>query len=89
VLERAARAWGQFERRYQPTFAEPMKLRNATFGWVAKRSARALSSTINVWHQSGRSPASWTSATKRRQQSGVVFAGLTMTGQPVAIAGTT
>ena len=66
-----------------------MKLKNATLGWVASFSAKAVSSTTSVWHHAGGSPASWTSSTNRRQDSGVLVAGLIMTGHPVAIAGTT
>ncbi len=42
-----------------------------------------------AWHQPSGSPACRTRSTKRRQQSGVVPAGFTMTGQPTAMAGTT
>ena len=44
---------------------------------------------MKVWHHGSGRPASCTSATKSRQESGVALAGLTITGQPTAIAGTT
>src|SRR5215469_4923528 len=79
---------GSFERRYQPTRLEPMKLTKATRGSVASASASSLLSGRKVWHQAGGSPASCTVATSSKQESGVVDAGLMMTGQPTAIAGT-
>ena len=80
---------GSLERRYQPTLAEPMKLRKVTRGSVASVSASSLVSGRKVWHHSGGRPASWTSPTNSMQESGVVLAGLMITGQPTAIAGTT
>ena len=78
-----------FECSDQPTRAEPMKLRNATRGSVASRSAKSLLVGMKVWHQGSGRPASCTKATKSRHDNGVVEAGLTITGQPTAIAGTT
>ena len=76
-------------RRYQPTRAEPMKLRKAMRGSVASRSDRALSSVTRVWHHGSGRPASRSRATSFRQDSGVGAAGLTITGHPTAMAGAT
>ena len=69
-------------RKYQPTRADPIKLKKATRGSVARRSASALSSVTKVWHQGSARPASRRRAMSSRQESGVAAAGFTMTGQP-------
>ena len=56
---------GSFDRRYQPTWLELIKLRKAIRRSVANASASSLVSGRKVWHQSGGSPASWTRCTKR------------------------
>jgi hypothetical protein len=66
-----------------------MKLRNAIRGSVASAPASSFVSGRKVWHHASGNPASCTMATKSTHESGVAIAGLTMTGQPTAIAGTT
>ena len=46
-------------------------------------------STSSGWHHSSGRPASRRIRTKRKQESGVASAGLTITGQPAATAGPT
>ena len=89
VLQRGARPGGELGCRDQPTRAEPMKLRKATRGSVAELLGQFVASGTKLWHHGSGRPASCTSATNSRQDSGVVLAGLTMTGQPTAIAGAT
>ena len=66
-----------------------MKLRKPTRGSAASSPARSLLSRASAWHQASGRPASCNIATKRKQESGVASAGLTMTGHPAAIAGAT
>ena len=66
-----------------------MKLRKPTRGSAASSPARSLLSRASAWHQASGRPASCSIATKRKQESGVASAGLTMTGHPAAIAGAT
>ncbi len=75
-----------FDFKYQPTFAEPIKLKNATRESVTNFSefSRLVSATCI---QPLGKPASSANSAKRKQHKGVTAAGLIITGQPVAIAG--
>ena len=64
-----------------------MKDRKRTRSSVISGSAASVSHT-SAWHQPSGRPASFRISTKRRHDSGVVRAGLTMTGVPTATAGT-
>ena len=94
VLHRRARA--RTARRapgasagFQPTAALPMKLKKPTRGSVTSCWLSSRLSMTSGWHHSCGSPASCRMVAKRRQDSGVSVAGLTMTGQPAAMAGAT
>ena len=75
-----------FERSIQPMRAEPINDKKFTRGSVTNFSASWLPQT-NALHQPSGKPASCKISTKRRQDSGVLVAGLMMTGQPTAMAG--
>ena len=65
-----------------------MKLKKPTRGSVTSCWLSSRLSITSAWHHACGKPASCRSAVKRRQDSGVSVAGLTMTGQPAAMAGT-
>ena len=89
MLQRAARPRRQLvvQMPANPRRADEAQKGDARIG--GERSASSLVSGMKVWHQLGGSPASCSRPTKSRQESGVGLAGLTITGQPTAIAGAT
>ena len=66
-----------------------MKLKKPTRASVTSCWLSSRLSITSAWHHAGGRPASCRSSVKRRQDSGVSVAGLTMTGQPAAMAGPT
>ena len=75
-----------FDLRYQPTLAEPIKLKKATRGSVTNFSEFSRLVIATCTQPSGK-PASMINSARRKQHSGVTVAGLIITGQPVAMAG--
>ena len=75
------------QRPAHPRRADEAQEGDARIG--RKPLGEVVASGMKVWHHGSGRPASCTSATKSRQESGVALAGFTITGQPTAIAGTT